>query len=98
LEKTSRSIATHLDLTAILVVDSIFEILYFRSLDDEYLITADSELAMSQLSCESLGHLDLRVSDTIEYDEVITEAMHLGEGDSLHRGIILWLFHFSRAQ
>jgi hypothetical protein len=81
LEKTSCSIPTHLYLTPILVIDTILEVLCQRGFYDEYLIATNSELSMSELSGELLSHLDLWIADTIEYDEVIAEAMHLGEGD-----------------
>ena len=82
LEEASCSVPTHLDFRSILIVDAIFVILYRRWLYDKYLITSDSEVSLSELLGECWSDLDLRMGYTIEYDEVIAEAVHFREGNS----------------
>jgi hypothetical protein len=39
---------------------------------------------MSEFSSKCLAHLDLWMTDSVEYDEVIPESMHFGERDFVH--------------
>jgi hypothetical protein len=82
LHKATSSVATHLYLSTILIKYPITKVCFFRLFYYEYLITSNSELAMSELLCEFLGYYYLRMTYTIEYNEVIAEPMHLGEGNS----------------
>ena len=91
LEEASCSVPTHLDFRSILIVDAIFVIIYRRWLYDKYLITSDSEVSLSELLGECWSDLDLRMGYTIEYDEVIAEAVHFREGNS-HRSILKYTY------
>ena len=90
LEEASCSVPTHLDFRSILIVDAIFVILYRRWLYDKYLITSDSEVSLSELLGECWSDLDLRMGYTIEYDEVIAEAVHFREGNSHVKTYEVW--------
>jgi hypothetical protein len=78
LSEAADAVSAHLHLAAIGIVNLHLEVADLRGMDCEELVGADAEAAVA----ESLGQLfqigDL-ILQTIDQDEVVAAAMHLGE-------------------
>ena len=78
--KTANAVAAHLHLAAVSVVDFHLEVGDFRRMNRQELIGADAESSVAQLFCNRLQVVDV-LRETIEKNEVVAAAMHLGKGN-----------------
>ena len=93
-DEAARAVAALLDLAAIGVEDPVAEVDAgtLRPLDDEDLIAADPEPPVGKPPVLRRGEVHL-LPDAVEHDEVVAEAVHLGEAELRHRSLKLRCAH-----
>src|SRR2546430_11225701 len=81
--ETPRAIAALLDFASIGVPDAVAEVdvLALRFFHEQHLIAADAEMPVREPFRELWLHLDVP-ADAVDHDEIVADAMHLGEFES----------------